>query len=115
MAGLIFCKKLTFFCKIKKLCYICIRKQNTKTMKQAIRTSGIVKQSEKAICLSCFVTWSHAKNFVKDIWFPKSVCEIINEHVVEVEEWFLDKLGWQHEFHGYTMSFDKLYFTPKAA
>lgn len=77
-------------------------------MKTTIINHGIVKETEKSICCTVIVNWGEGNWKEKNIWFPKSLCEIRRENGTEwidVEEWFTDKLSRENSFHGYRMNF----------
>lgn len=77
-------------------------------MKANIIINGITKETEKAICINCPVSYNANAPKGRDIWMPKSVCEIVNEQVAAVEDWFLAKLSEQNAFHGYRMNFETI-------
>lgn len=77
-------------------------------MKANICINNIVKESEKAILLNVPVSYNANAPKGRDIWMPKSLCSIVNEHVALVEDWFLTKLSEQNAFHGYRMNFEIL-------
>jgi len=70
--------------------------------------NGIAKESEKAICLICLVSYNANAPKERNIWMPKSVCKVVNEHVAEVADWFLAKTRDENAFHGYRMNFETL-------
>lgn len=75
-------------------------------MKTNIYIEGIAKESEKAICLHCLVSYNDNKAKIRDIWFPKSVCNVVSEHLAEVENWFIAKTAEANAFNGYRMNFE---------
>ena len=75
-------------------------------MKTNIYIEGIAKESEKAVCLHCLVSYNDNKAKARDIWFPKSVCKVISEHLAEVENWFIAKTSEANAFNGYRMNFE---------
>lgn len=77
-------------------------------MRTSIIINGISKESEKALCINCPVSYNANAPKGRDIWVPKSLCEIVNDQVVAVEDWFLAKLSGQNAFHGYRMNFEIL-------
>lgn len=76
-------------------------------MKANIVINGIVKESEKAICLNCLVSYNDNTPKERAIWMPRSVAEAVNDNLAKVEDWFLDKLSRQNAFRGYTMNFER--------
>lgn len=73
-----------------------------------IKVNSITKETEKAICVNVEVCWNNGNGKSKDIWFPKSTCEIINVngeiHAV-VADWMMNKTCIANTFHGYQMYF----------
>lgn len=79
-------------------------KANTKE----IKIFEVVKETEKAICAKLAVNWANGCNKVKDIWFPKSVAELIevrNEKHILVADWMVKKIEAANSFKGYEMNF----------
>lgn len=80
-------------------------------MKTTIFTNGIVKETEKAILVKALVTWNDNGYKEREIWMPKSVVTVADDarkgEILDVEEWFINKLSAQNVFHGYRMSFDR--------
>lgn len=80
-------------------------------MKTTIFTNGIVKETEKAILVKALVTWNDNGYKEREIWMPKSVVTVVDDarkgEILDVEDWFIDKLSAQNAFHGYRMSFDR--------
>ena len=68
---------------------------------------GIKKESEKAICLECEVSWNCGQPKRRDIWFPKSVVKDLDEHMCDVADWFLNKVEAEGGFKGYAMIINK--------
>ena len=68
-----------------------------------VNALSVVKETEKAICLKCHVSWSK-KGFERDLWFPKSVLVRFNEHYA-VADWFYSKVEREHNYNGYDMCF----------
>lgn len=67
-------------------------KQNTITMAQII-FKNFESESEKAICVTLkLVNPRTDKRFEKKQWFPKSVATKISEDVLEVADWFANKM-----------------------
>lgn len=88
-----------------------------KAIKKRIEVSlnAVVKESEKAICVNVMVSWnSNCHN--KDIWMPKSVCEVFSAEYdggrmhEMVDEWFLHKTEAANAFHGYGMRFETAFW-----
>ncbi|MCR5352399.1 MAG: hypothetical protein K6E35_07925 [Bacteroidales bacterium] len=77
-------------------------------MKTKIIINGIVKESEKAICINAPVSYNANAPKGRDIWMPKSVASVISERIAVVEDWFLAKLSEQNAFRGYRMNFETL-------
>lgn len=75
-------------------------------MKANIHITGIVKETEKALCVTARVCYNNNLPKSRNIWIPKSLIGHVAENNISVETWFLDKLGWQNEFHGYVMAFE---------
>ena len=50
-----------------------------------IQNNGIVRETEKAVLVACKCE-GHVRDFVKNIWFPKSRIEIDGE-TVKAESW----------------------------
>lgn len=75
-------------------------------MREPIFINKVEKETEKAICLNCDVTFNDNGYKARNIWFPKSVCSVVGEGIAEVEDWFLQKVSEQNAFHGYLMSFN---------
>lgn len=76
----------------------------------------IVKETAKAICLKVMVSWN-SNCHTRDIWFPKSVCRLINftdengkEHInAMVAAWFIEKTEAEKAFGGYQMNFETIF------
>lgn len=77
-------------------------------MTTMIYINNITKESEKAICINCPVSYNDNAPKGRDIWMPKSVCKITAEHIAEVADWFLAKTSEQNAFHGYRMNFETI-------
>jgi predicted transcriptional regulator YheO len=75
-------------------------------MKTTIFINNIEKETEKALCINCDVTFNDNGFKARNIWFPKSVCQVVGEHIAEVEDWFILKVRQQNAFHGYLMTFN---------
>lgn len=75
----------------------------------------IVKESEKAICLKLLVSFN-GNTSVRDVWFPKSVCEIKDADYDKtgkrafVADWFLRKAETANAFAGYAMRFETAFW-----
>lgn len=75
---------------------------------------NVVKETEKAYCLNMLVSWN-GNTHAKDIWFPKSVCEVkdvdydAQPHAF-VEDWFLRKAESANAFKGYEMRFETAFW-----
>ena len=69
----------------------------------------IKRETEKAICLECRVSWGNGGNHVKELWFPKSqVTEMDKkQNIAYVNCWFVNKVEEQNSFHGYLMTIEK--------
>lgn len=73
-----------------------------------IKINSITKETEKAICINVAVSWGEGNWKTKDIWFPKSTCEVIkvNEEIhVMVADWMIEKTCAAKAFKGYRMNF----------
>lgn len=75
----------------------------------------IVTQTEKAICLNVMVSWN-SKCYDKNVWFPKSVCEIReapydkkNGKRAFISQWMIEQKEKSHPFHGYDMKFETIF------
>lgn len=69
--------------------------------------AGVKKETEKAICLECEVSWNSGSSKLRDIWFPKSVIKDLDEHMCDVADWFLNKVEAEGAFKGYAMRINK--------
>ena len=79
-----------------------------KTQASEIRINSVTRETEKAICINVPVSWGEGSWKVKDVWFPKSTCEIITvngEQHALVADWIIEKTAQQNAFHGYVMNF----------
>lgn len=78
-------------------------------MRTEIIANSLVKETEKAICVNVSVTWGMGGCKQKNIWFPKSVAEIItingDLHIL-VQDWFADKISKDNAYKGYLMNFE---------
>ena len=77
-------------------------------MRTDIILHNIVKETEKSLCCTVVVNWGEGNWKQKDIWFPKSLCDVFNfngKDWVSVENWFIDKLSRENSFKGYRMNF----------
>ena len=86
------------------------RDKNKMKMKDAwtICINGLVKETEKAVCLACYVNFNANKSIIRNLWFPKSVCEVSKGRTLaDVKGWFLEKLERENAFKGWEMSFDR--------
>lgn len=77
-------------------------------MKANIFINNIARETEKALLVNCNVSFNANAPKAREIWMPKSVCGRTNKAgtMLEVEQWFLDKLSEQNAFHGYRMNFE---------
>lgn len=82
--------------------------QKANKMKTNIIIKGIEKESEKAYCLVCLVSYNANAPKERNVWFPKSVCNIVNNGVAAVEDWFVEKMRNDNAFHGYRMNFETI-------
>lgn len=73
-----------------------------------IKTNGITRETEKAVCVNVNVNWGEGSWKQKDIWFPKSTAEIVEvngeTHVV-VATWMMMKTRADNAFAGHKMNF----------
>lgn len=94
--------------------------KNKETMKASnkrieVALNKFVKETEKAICVNVMVSWN-SNCCDKDIWMPKSVCEVFtaeydnNKTHAMVDEWFLHKTEAANAFHGYGMRFETAFW-----
>lgn len=75
----------------------------------------LVKETEKAVCLNLLVSWN-GNTHSRDIWFPKSVCEIKEVNYDDqprafVADWFLLKTESANAFKGYGMRFETAFWS----
>ena len=70
-----------------------------------IKFNSITKETEKAICINVMVSWGDGNAKTKDVWFPKSTCEVIGSNSIMVADWMIEKTCNANAFHGYTMGF----------
>lgn len=79
-----------------------------------IKINGITKETEKAICINVNVNWGEGSWRAKDIWFPKSTCEVFtvnDETHVMVADWMLEKTAAANAFKGYRMNFCECFYS----
>lgn len=71
--------------------------------------NNVERESEKAMLVNCPVSWN-ANYYKRSFWMPKSVISFINDNktIIEVADWFINKLAGQNAFHGYPMRFDEI-------
>jgi len=79
-------------------------KANEKTT--AIIINEFVKETEKAVCVKLPVSWA-GNVHEKQMWFPKSLVESLQERVIIVADWFLRKAEFENRYHGYMMYFEE--------
>ena len=75
-----------------------------KTQSSEIKINSITKETEKAICVNVTVCWGDGGWKLKDVWFPKSTCEV-GEKIIMVADWMIEKTCKENSFKGYEMSF----------
>ena len=78
------------------------------TNRSEIVINEITRETEKAICVNVTVNWADGKWHQKDIWFPKSTCEVIEvngEQHIMVADWMIEKTRQVNAFKGYGMNF----------
>ena len=51
--------------------------KNNSVQSLEIKTNGITKETEKAICVNVSVNWGEGAWKTKDIWFPKSTADVV--------------------------------------
>lgn len=74
-------------------------------MRTNIKINEVKRESEKAILVNLPVYFSANASKPRDMWFPKSVCEIVDANMLAVDGWFLVKASEQNAFKGYEMHF----------
>ncbi len=72
-------------------------------------TANLVRETEKAVCLTVKAQWADGTPRSKDMWFPKSVLTVFAGQYA-VAEWFYDKTSFANAFKGYLMKFDETMF-----
>ena len=75
-------------------------------MKTNIFIEGIAAETEKAIAVNALVSFNASTPKVRKIWMPKSLVANATEKMIEVEDWFLNKLSRENAFKGYEMRFE---------
>lgn len=86
---------------------------NSKKIEVAIHK--VARETEKAYCLTVAVSWN-GNGHVKDVWFPKSVCELKDvdydsQPRAFVADWFLRKAEGSNAFKGYAMRFETAFWS----
>lgn len=89
-----------------------VMKNQNKQIEVAIY--NIVRETEKAVCLNLLVSYN-GNTSAKEIWFPKSVCELKtvdydNKPRAFVADWFLHKAESANAFNGYAMRFETAFW-----
>lgn len=81
--------------------------------------NNIVAETEKAICLNLMVSWN-GECQTKDIWFPKSTCEIREAKYDKttglrawVKSWMLEHKSQVYASNGYRMYFETAFYPQK--
>lgn len=65
--------------------------KKTKSLEYFLRAT-LVRETEKAILLATEVTDSTGrKSWSADVWFPKSVCQMVEDGTYQVAAWFARK------------------------
>lgn len=84
------------------------RNDNMNISYRTIHTNGIVKESEKALCIRCVVRWS-ATNYTRDFWIPKSLVRSVYAEgkLADIANFILNKMEVANTFKGYQMWFDE--------
>lgn len=73
-------------------------------MKTNILIDNIERETEKAYLIQMPVFWNmvaHTRKF----WFPKKCVEIVNDSIVGIDAWLVEKLEKENAFNGYRMTF----------
>ena len=63
----------------------------------------IVRETEKAFLVNLPVRWAD-NCYPREFWFPKSVATIMG-NMIEIKDWFADKMSKENAYHGYQMNF----------
>jgi hypothetical protein len=81
--------------------------QKMKTQSE-IKINNVVRETEKAICVNVDVCWNAGRKQQKDLWFPKSTCEVVemeNQTNIIADDSMIQSIIIRNTFHGYEMHF----------
>lgn len=79
-----------------------------KNIRNEIVFNKLVKETPKAYLLNFSVSWGMGGSKEKDLWIPKSLCDIDGDHVF-IDSLFVQKLMQDNEYKGYRMQFDYMF------
>ena len=68
----------------------------------------ITKETAKAICLNINVSWGNGSQHQRDVWFPKSKCQVKDAASVVVDKTILRAKENELAFNGLAADFDAL-------